>query len=441
MTKPRPTPSAPTPGATVAGVTPIPGAVAPRRPPLVRSRHDRWLAGVCGGIAQHLGVPSWAVRLSFVAMAPVYYLGIALYGLLWVVMPDSATLPSGPEAPGLEAAARLGMRRQQAVAWQKDAAPLAGLGLLATGIVWLTNSLGLGLSHAMLWPALFAVCGVALVWRQADAGEDVDAGTAAWLRPFLRTGGWLGLVRMAVGLVLVGLAVSMVAASRIGVAELPTVLAMSLLLVLGVVIAAAPWMYRARRNLGRAREEKLLADARADMAAHLHDSVLQSLALIQRQADNPREVTRIARRQERELRQWLYGDAHPVHESLAAALMADALDIEADRGVPIEVITVGDAPITENTEALVAAAREAMVNAAKHSGADTIDVYAEVDDGTAEVFVRDRGKGFDIEAIDPDRLGVRRSLVDRMERHGGTARIMSAPGEGTNVKLTIPVGE
>lgn len=426
-------PSQQTPGESAATAAP---AATGQRPPLARSRTDRWLAGVAGGLAEHLNLPSWAVRLAFVLMAPFYYLGIALYGLLWVLLPEGTTRT---EAPGLQAARHLGMRAKRK--WQMDAAPLVGLALLAAGIVWLTNSLGLGLSNAMLWPALFAVAGVALVWRQADAVDDeTDRDTAAWLRPFLRSGGWLGATRLVVGLGLVGLAVSMVTASRIGVQELPTVLAMSLLLILGVMIAAAPWIYRARRSLNRAREEKLVADARADMAAHLHDSVLQSLALIQRQAGDPKAVTSIARRQERELRQWLYGDQVSAHESVKAALTSDALDIEADRGVPIEVVVVGDAPLTENTEALVAAAREAMVNAAKHSGAESIDVFAEEEDGVVEVFVRDRGAGFDLDAVDADRLGVRRSIIDRMERHGGSARIRSAPGEGTDIRLRIPIG-
>ncbi len=415
--------------------------VPPRRP-LARDVDRRWLAGVAAGVAEHLDLPVGLVRVGFVLLALVHFLGVAIYGLLWVLLPER--IPE-PEAPGLEAARRQGLRSQHA-GWQRDAAPFAALALLATGIVWLTSTLGWGLSAAMLWPALFAVAGVALVWRQADVadvGPLHDDDTAGWLRPFLRTGGWLGMTRLVVGLGLVGLSVSLIAASRIGVDELPTVLTMSALMILGVLIAGAPWMYRLRRNLTRVREEKLVADARADMAAHLHDSVLQSLALIQRRAADPKAVTAIARRQERELRDWLYGEwgggAEPSPASVRAALADDAQRIEADRGVAIEVVGVGDAPLTEDTEALVAAAREAMVNAAKHSGCDRVDVYAEVDEGVVEVFVRDRGAGFTLDGVDTDRLGVRRSIIDRMERHGGSARIRSAPGEGTEIELRMSI--
>ena len=422
--------------ATASPVTP------PRRRPLRRDPDGRWLAGVAGGLAEHLDVPVGLVRAGFVALALVHFLGVAIYGLLWVLLPEESP---EPEAPGLEAARRRGMRPARS-GWQHEAAPFAALGLLAVGVVWLTSTLGWGLSAAMLWPALFAVAGVALVWRQADVtegGDGHDDETAGWLRPFLRTGGWLGMTRLVVGLGLVGLSVSLVAASRIGVDELPTVLAMSALMIVGVLIAGAPWMYRLRRNLTRVREEKLVADARADMAAHLHDSVLQSLALIQRQAGDPKAVTGIARRQERELRQWLYGEwargQEPVPETVRAALVEEAQRIEADRGVAIEVVGVGDAPLTDDTVALVAAAREAMVNAAKHSGCDQVDVYAEVDDGLIEVFVRDRGTGFELGDVDTDRLGVRRSIIDRMERHGGSARIRSAPDEGTEIALSMRI--
>ena len=431
-----------TAGSPEPAEAPAPATSAPpRRRALARDPDRRWLAGVAAGLADHLDLPVGLVRVSFVALALVHFLGVAIYGLLWVLLPERTP---EPEAPGLEAARRRGMRPEHP-GWQHEAAPFAALALLAVGVVWLTSTLGWGLSAAMLWPALFAVAGVALVWRQADLtdGGGHDEETAGWLRPFVRTGGWLGMTRLVVGLGLVGLSVSLVAASRIGVDELPTVLAMSALMILGVLLAAAPWMYRMRRNLTRVREEKLVADARADMAAHLHDSVLQSLALIQRQAGDPKAVTSIARRQERELRQWLYGEwasgPEPVAETVRAALVEEAQRIEAERGVAIEVVGVGDAPLSDDAVALVAAAREAMVNAAKHSGCDQVDVYAEVDDGVIEVFVRDRGVGFELGDVDTDRLGVRRSIIDRMERHGGTARIRSAPGEGTEIALTMRI--
>jgi len=203
-----------------------------------------------------------------------------------------------------------------------------------------------------------------------------------------------------------------------------------------LILLAAPWVLRARAALVQAREEKLLADARADMAAHLHDSVLQTLALIQRQAGDARAVARLARRQERELREWLYGVAEQA-DTLRAALLEAAQEVEDDFPVTVECVTVGDTPLTPAVAELVKGAREAMVNAAKHSGAPVVDVYAEVGDASVEVFVRDRGRGFDPAAIGEDRMGVRGSIIDRMRRHHGTARIRSHPDRGTEVTLEM----
>ncbi|MDN5572084.1 MAG: ATP-binding protein, partial [Propionibacteriaceae bacterium] len=179
-----------------------------------------------------------------------------------------------------------------------------------------------------------------------------------------------------------------------------------------------------------------LSDARADMAAHLHDSVLQTLALIQRQASDPREVVRLARRQERQLRQWLYG-APSTAETLRDALLEAAQIVEDDFDVSVECVTVGDVPLSPRLEQLVKAASEAMVNAAKHSGASLVDVYAEVGEDSVEVFVRDRGRGFDPELVADDRMGVRGSILDRMERHHGVARIRSDAERGTEVSLEM----
>jgi signal transduction histidine kinase len=211
---------------------------------------------------------------------------------------------------------------------------------------------------------------------------------------------------------------------------------MTLLALAGLAVVLAPWLHRSRTALNEARAEKVRADARADMAAHLHDSVLQTLALIQRQADDPRSVQQLARRQERELRGWLYADDVP-EASLTAALTAAAAEVEDERGVPVEVVMVGDCETSDAVQALVRAAREAMVNAAKHSGADKVDVYAEVTDTLVEVFVRDRGAGFDVDGVADDRHGVRGSILNRMARHGGRASIRSRPGDGTEVRLEV----
>ena len=241
---------------------------------------------------------------------------------------------------------------------------------------------------------------------------------------------------MIVGLGLVGAAFGIVIAQQSQIDQLPDVLAMTTLALAGLGVVLAPWLHRSRTALNQARADKVRADARADMAAHLHDSVLQTLALIQRQSDDPKAVQQLARRQERELRTWLYGEEQP-EETLKVALTAAAAEVEDERGVPVEVVMVGDCDTSDPVQALVRAAREAMVNAAKHSGADKIDVYAEVSEELIEVFVRDRGQGFDADDVAEDRLGVKRSIIDRMARHGGTATVRSRPGDGTEVRLEI----
>jgi signal transduction histidine kinase len=210
--------------------------------------------------------------------------------------------------------------------------------------------------------------------------------------------------------------------------------------VAGAALIAAPWLLRVWHSLSAERAERIRSQAHADLAAHLHDSVLQTLALIQRQADDPRAVVRLARGQERDLRAFLYAEQVPPdgEESMAVALRRVCAEVEESAGVPVELVTVGDRPLDEARGALVAAAREAMVNAAKHAGTARVDVYAEVDDGGASVFVRDRGVGFDPAAVPDDRAGIRNSIVGRMTRHGGRAEIRSAPGGGTEVELRLP---
>ena len=205
---------------------------------------------------------------------------------------------------------------------------------------------------------------------------------------------------------------------------------------LGVIFA--PWIIRLVRSLTEERSQRIRSEERAEVAAHLHDSVLQTLAMVQRRADDPGEVAAIARRQERELRAWLAGRPRPGQAArLAPALEAAAVEIEEAHGVPVEVVVVGDVDLDEHVEALVAAAREAMTNAAKFGGGSPIDVYAEGVDGRLQVFVRDRGPGFDTAQVPDDRRGVRESIVGRMERHGGRASITSSPGAGTEVELVL----
>jgi len=214
-----------------------------------------------------------------------------------------------------------------------------------------------------------------------------------------------------------------------------------LLVAAGIALLLGPWWLRIARDLVLERSARARAEERADMASRLHDSVLQTLALIQRRADDPQQVVQLARAQERELRSWLFEGRAPGETdatSFADGVRVIQRDVEARHGVPVEVVTVGDCPLDDDLSALLAAAREATVNAAKWSGAGVISLYAEVEPGQVEVAVRDRGKGFDPGAVPGDRKGVAESIHGRMARHGGSAAVQSAIGEGTKVTLRMP---
>jgi signal transduction histidine kinase len=248
----------------------------------------------------------------------------------------------------------------------------------------------------------------------------------------------VAISRTGLGIALVVAAgfVFLQATGALGAARDVLLAVIAAVVVLGVIFA--PWIVRLVRSLTEERAERIRSQERAEVAAHLHDSVLQTLAMVQRRAGEPGEVAALARRQERELRAWLSGRPAPGQAArLAAALEATAAEVEESHGVPVEVVVVGDRELDAGHEAVVAAAREAMTNAAKFGGGSAVDVYAESADARTQVFVRDRGPGFDIGSIPRDRRGVRESIVGRMERHGGRARITSAPGSGTEVEIVL----
>jgi signal transduction histidine kinase len=225
-----------------------------------------------------------------------------------------------------------------------------------------------------------------------------------------------------------------------GVIELAGKVALAALVVsVALILISAPFWRAMISRLGAERVARARSDERAEVAAHLHDSVLQTLALIQRRADDPEQVARLSRRQERELRDWL-SDTEPTRpdERLADALRAAAAELEDSHGTPIEAVVVGDAQLDERLEALVAASREALTNSAKFaSEGGPVRLYAEIENGSARVFIDDRGPGFDPADIPGDRHGVRESIIARMERYGGRAEIRSEPGDGTEVELTM----
>lgn len=404
-----------------------------QRPALRRDPSRKAIAGVAMGLAQHLGVSVTLVRIGFVALTVFgFFSGAALYALLWVTVPVAQ--PS--EASGLEAAARTGKRPAKR-AGRADPAIIVSAGLVTVGIAWMIFYDRM-ISPEVFWPLVVGAVGVVLIWLQVDHSEKqpVPANPTWWYR-ISRGTGTSSLMRLVGGLALFLLGASWLLAAQIGVAELPAVLGASAVLVGGVLLVAAPWLHRIRTRIRRADEERLRAEAKADMAAHLHDSVLQTLTLIQKQSRDGAAVASLARRQERELRAWLYG-AEVREQTLKGALVEIGGDVEANFDIAVEVVCVGDVDLDESNHALVLASREAVTNAAKHSGVDRVDVYAEVEPETIEVFVRDRGRGFDPTQIPEDRHGVKQSIRARMERHGGSVRIRSFVGSGTEITLEMP---
>jgi signal transduction histidine kinase/phage shock protein PspC (stress-responsive transcriptional regulator) len=412
------------------------------RPPrkAFRSTDERLLGGVAAGLALHLGVDVLFVRVAFLGLTAVGGLGAAVYAGLWLTLPTDTHLEQS--TPGLEAATRQGKRRPRRARRLEDAGLLVALGAVAIGLVVLGQGV-LGGSVAF-WPLLLGVVGLAVLWRQADEAQRerwIDStGRIDLVRAVVGRGGTASWARLAVGVGLLGSALVLFAvqtgsSGQIGVAR--DVVIAGVLGVGGLALMVGPWLVRLTGDLSEERAARVRTEERADMAAHLHDSVLQTLALIQKHASDGRAVATLARAQERDLRSWLYGEEAPPGTSVAAALRAAAAEVEDAHGVPVEVVTVGDVPVPEPLRPLVLAAREAMVNAAKHSGADQVDVYAECAPDRVEVFVRDRGRGFARDAVPEDRLGVRHSIEDRMRRHGGTAAIRTAPGEGTEVALCM----
>lgn len=439
-----PSPSAPRP------TPPTPAAVPPpvsTLPPVRRAyRHvdDRLIAGVCSGLAAHLHVSVWVVRVVLVVLAVSSGAGIVAYLILWFLLPPQRG-HTPDEAPGLSAASRAGMRipglgRLLPVgpaggrALRSDlTGQVVALGAVGIGLVVLSQVLGLGVKPKLVIPLRLVAVAVVLVWRQAD-----DTGS----RPVTRRARTLTIVRVVGEFILVAAAVTLLAFQATVTTGPGGVLLGAVCVLGGVGLLAAPWVQRLVRELETERSERIRTQERADMAAHLHDSVLQTLALIQQQAQDPKAVARLARAQERDLRGWLYhGQRRNDTSTLAQAVraFAAAADVEDEYAVAVEVVCVGDLPMADQLEPLVAAGREACVNAAKHSGRDTVDVYAEVTPADVELFVRDRGPGFDPAAVADERMGVRGSIFARMERHGGTAVIRSEVGYGTEVRLRMPV--
>jgi phage shock protein PspC (stress-responsive transcriptional regulator) len=405
--------------------------------PLRRSRSGAVVAGVCAGLGPRLGVDPIMLRVGFLIASVAGGIGIGLYIVCWLLIPAGEGARTERRVRG-----KLGRRESWQVA--------GGIVLLMLALLLLFRAWGIWIGDAIVWPLVLASGGGALIWRQSQGAAVVEPPAREQAKP----GGGAGrprrlrlrLARPSLGIVALGAALVVGAALVFlwlnGALELDRDVTLAVLVVVvALTLILAPWWLRLGRGLTEERAERIRTQERAEMAAHLHDSVLQTLALMQKRAGDPREVAALARRQERELRAWLNGasrrsGSHPP-ASLAAALEEAVAEIEDAHGVPVDVVAVGDRPLDERAEALVAAAREAVLNAVKFAPEGAISVYAEVRGDRAEVFVRDRGPGFDLAAVPADRRGLRESVVGRMERHGGRAEIHTLPGEGTEVELVI----
>jgi signal transduction histidine kinase len=371
-------------------------------------------------MAKQTHIDPAVIRIVFVALVFAGGLGVVLYALLWAFVPVEGQAGRSIRLPQLSGRAGIEVA--------------AGVGLLLLSLLLTLRALGVWWSDVLTWPVVLVAGGAALLWHEAGGRASPAQEPSQPEEPAAvasRTGIGVALV-VAAGVAFLWTTGALSAARDV----LLSVLVVAV--VLGVIFG--PWIVRLARSLTEERAERIRTQERAEISAHLHDSVLQTLALVQQRSDDPTAVKALARRQERELRAWLGRRAAPGGATtVGAALEQVAGEVERDHGARVEVVSVGEVPLDENAQALVAAAREAMVNAAKFGGGSVVDVFAEAGADGVEVFVRDRGPGFELGAVAPDRRGVRESIVGRMERHGGRAVINSRPGEGTEVELSLPI--
>ncbi|HEX6969021.1 MAG TPA: PspC domain-containing protein [Micromonosporaceae bacterium] len=401
----------------------------PTEPPrLYRARRHRMLAGVAAGIAQHLNIPVLLVRIAFVVLLGVSGLGLLLYAAFWAVLPAQPDDGAEPLP-------------------QRDIYQLLPFVAIGVGVILLQALLfgADGLAGTAGWLVAIIAVGAGVIWHEAtpERRQRWNSSRLPWLSVLLEESDRRAFVLRFIGgglLVAVGIigAVAVLAPQN----DLDAVIngvVFALVGLAGVAVVTAPVFWRTYNQLRAEREGRIREQERAELAAMVHDQVLHTLALIQRNATDAKTVQRLARGQERSLRNWLYKPTASPSERFAAALEEAAAEVEDTYAITVETVIVGDRETDERVAALIAAAREALVNAARHAGVSMVSLYAEVEPEQLSVFVRDRGAGFDLAAVGDHRHGVRGSIIGRMRRHGGRAEIISAPGEGTEVRLTLPV--
>jgi len=385
------------------------------------------VAGVAGGLGPRLGLEPAVLRLAFVVMTVAGGAGVVLYLIAWLVSGEE----EGEEAPQEPMRAPSSPMRR-----------VFALGLVVAGLLLLLRETTLWPGDAVMWSVGLGAFGSAILWTK---GEDPTAGRLARFASHLPAApaqalAGLSRAKLALGAVLVIAGMATLLVANTSVETVRNLVFAVTVTIAGLAFILGPWISQLVRQLRAERHERIRSEERAEVAAHLHDSVLQTLALIQR-SQTPKEMASLARVQERDLRAWLYGRA--TQTAGGARMVSGALDemagrIERLHRVVVESVVVGDAAMDVPLQALVDAAGEAMTNAAKHAEVDVISVYCEVDEAEVTVYVRDEGRGFDAERRVPDRRGIAGSIIDRIERNGGVAAIRSKPSEGTEVHLVMP---
>jgi signal transduction histidine kinase len=393
------------------GVTESVASTAPRAPFGIRRSEERLIAGICGGLSASTGIAVVYVRAAFLVLGLVWGLGVILYVAAWAATIDLPTF----EESGEEAAA------------PADRSTHLGAGLILLAALIMVRAIGIWPGDGTFWPAAAIILGAAFLLDQR--GIDSRDFLASLVDPgnnSMRRRSIVGIVLLVTGLAIFG---------GSAVPQLGTTLLAVVVTGVGVSVLFGPWIWRLANDLGAERSARVRQEERAEMAAHLHDSVLQTLALIQRTED-PKRMLTLARHQERELRRWLYDRAPDATTGSLSVMLQSAVDrLEADFDIPVDLVIAGGEVDGDLVSPLVAATGEAIANAAKHSGAGKVSVYAEVSPDAVDIWIADQGVGFDVGAVNGDRRGLSDSIVGRMRRHGGTATITSELGEGTEVHL------
>ena len=402
------------------------------RLPLRRPVRGRWIGGVCNGLASHLGVSVRLVRLVMTLLTAVAGTGPVLYVWFWVTVPVGDPVEAAVEQRPASLS-RLAPRLRDPGRRVPVTDIAVGVLLLIAAALLLAVRRGVAIEYSWVLPLLIVLAGTALAWSQLDAMQRGRFLTHAGGRTPV------SVLRLLSGAVLAALGLFLLVGQDDPIDVLLRSAIAALAVLTGAALVLAPWWLRLVRELGDERAARARESERADIAAHLHDSVLQTLALIRSRAEQPDDVARLARAQERELREWLYDDRRTPGTSLASDLRGVVAEVEDSRGVAVDVVVVGDCEPDAGTEALLLATREALFNAVNHARGP-FSLYLEVADNQAEVFVRDHGDGFDLAEVPTDRFGVRESIIGRVVRRGGAASVKSREGRGTEVHLRVPIG-